>query len=194
MARGHEMSTARAVFTAVNAATLTGFPSTVGLEDFDEEGILGPSAVLALMVGGALFSMIAGGVAVVRILRLPYSPAQVVWAALASLLLAVLAGATGLLSHDRRVFDSVFQAASAFTNSGLYVGRLSAPSTVRAHAVLLPLAFAGGLGLPVLMELFDRITGSARPLSRHTWTVLTTSAALYLVATLAFALILGPKG
>ena len=61
MARGHEMSTARAVFTAVNAATLTGFPSTVGLEDFDEEGILGPSAVLALMVGGALFSMIAGG-------------------------------------------------------------------------------------------------------------------------------------
>ena len=194
MARGHEMSSARAVFTAVNAATLTGFPSTVGLEDFDEEGLLGPSAVLALMVGGALFSTIGGGVAVVRILRLPYSQGQVVSAALASLLLAVLAGATGLLSYDRRVFDSLFQATSAFTNCGLHVGRLSAPATLRAQAVLLPLAFVGGLGLPVLMELFDRLTGSPRRLSTHAWTVLTTSALLYLGATLAFALMLAPRG
>ena len=194
MARGHEMSSARAVFTAVNAATLTGFPSTVGLEDFDEEGLLGPAAVLALMVGGALFSTIGGGVAVVRILRLPYSPGQVVSAAVASLLLAVLAGATGLLAHDRRVFDSIFQATSAFTNSGLYVGRLSAPASVRAQAVLLPLAFVGGLGLPVLMELFDRITGGARRLSTHAWAVLTSSAVLYLGATLAFALLLAPRG
>ena len=125
--RGHEMSTARAVFTAVNAATLTGFPSTVGLEDFDEEGILGPAAVLVLMLGGALFSMIGGGVAAVRVLRLPYSQGQVAAAAVASLVLAILAGATPLLSPDRRMFDSLFQAASAFTNSGLYVGRLSAP-------------------------------------------------------------------
>ena len=190
MARGHEMSTARAVFTAVNAATLTGFPSTVGLEDFDEEGVLGPVAVLVLMVAGALFSMVGGGVAVVRILRLPYSPGQVVSAALASLLLAVLAGATCLLSYDRRVFDSVFQAASAFTNSGLYVGRLSAPSSVRAQAVLMPLAFLGGLGLPVLMEVFDRLTGSGRRLSMHARTVFGTSAALYLVATAVFTLML----
>ena len=193
MARGHEMSTARAVFTAVNAATLTGFPSTVGLEDFDEEGLLGPVAVLALMVGGALFAMIAGGVAVVRVLRLPYSPGQVASAALAATLLAVLTGATALLSPDRRVFDSVFQAASAFTNSGLYVGRLSTAASVRAQAVLMPLAFVGGLGLPVIMELFDRVTGGAKSLSAHARTVFTTSAALYLGATLVFFVILALK-
>ena len=190
MARGHEMSTARAVFTSVNAATLTGFPSTVGLEDFDEEGILGPAAVLVLMLGGAMFVMVGGGVAVVRVLRLPYSPGQVVSAALAALLLSVLAGATGLLSHERRVFDSVFQAASAFTNSGLHVGRLSAPSSLRAQTVLLPLAFLGGLGLPVLMEVFDRLTGGAKRLSLHARTVFATSAVLYLVATAVFAIIL----
>jgi trk system potassium uptake protein TrkH len=193
MAAGHEMSTVRAVFTAINAATLTGFPSTVGLEDFDEEGLLGPVTVLVLMVAGALFSMIAGGVAVVRILRLPYSPGQVVSAAFASLLLAVLAGATCLLSPDRRVFDSVFQATSAFSNSGLYVGRLSGASTVRGQAVLLPLAFLGGLGLPVLMEAFDRLTGSRRRLSTHARVVFATSALLYFAGTAAFFLMLASR-
>ena len=188
MSRGHEMSLARAVFTSVNAATLTGFPSSVGLEDFDEEGALGPVAVLVLMLGGALFSLVGGGIAAVRILRMPYSDAQVIAAAVASLALAVIAGAAALLSPDRRLFDSVFQAASAFTNSGLYTGRLSGAATVRVQAVLMPLAFLGGLGLPVLMDLFDRATGASGRLSVHTRTVLGTSAVLYLLATLAFAL------
>jgi Trk-type K+ transport system membrane component len=150
------MSLARAVFTSVNAATLTGFPSSVGLEDFDEEGALGPAVVLALMAGGALFSLIGGGIAAVRVLQLPYSDTQVISAAVASLAIAVVAGAAALLSPERRLFDSVFQAASAFTNSGLYTGRLPGVSSVRAQAVLMPLAFLGGLGLPVLMDLFDR--------------------------------------
>jgi Trk-type K+ transport system membrane component len=111
----------------------------------------------------------------------------------ASLAIAVVAGAAALLSPDRRLFDSVFQAASAFTNSGLYTGRLPAASSVRAQAVLMPLAFLGGLGLPVLMDLFDRVTGAARRLSTHSRTVLGTSAALYLLGTLAFALMLLPR-
>ena len=193
MARGHEMSVARAVFTAVNAATLTGFPSTVGIEDFDEEGVVGPVTVLVLMLGGAMFSMIGGGAAVVRVLRLPYSQGQVVSAAVAATVLAVLAGATGLLAPDRRVFDSVFQAASAFTNSGLHVGRLPAADTLRAQAVLLPLAVLGGLGLPVLMELFDRATGQTRVMSKHTRTALATTALLFLMATLVFVALLGTR-
>jgi trk system potassium uptake protein TrkH len=192
-ATGHEMSGIRAAFMAVNAATLTGFQGTVGLEDLDEQGILGPATVLALTLGGALFSMIAGGLAAVRVLRLPYTGRQVVSAAFASLLIAVLAGATPLLSPDRRMFDSLFLATSAFTNSGLYVGRLPGISSVLPHAVLLPLSFAGGLGLPVLMELFDRVTGGAPRVSNHSRTVLWTSAVLYLGATAAFLLLLSPR-
>jgi Trk-type K+ transport system membrane component len=149
--------------------------------------------VLALTVGGALFSMIAGGLAAVRVLRLPYTGGQVVASAFASLLIAVLAGATPLLSPDRRMFDSLFLATSAFANSGLYVGRLPGISNILPHAVLLPLSFAGGLGLPVLMELFDRITGGAARLSAHSRTVLWTSAALYLGATAAFLVLLSPR-
>jgi trk system potassium uptake protein TrkH len=126
---------------------------------------------------------------------MPYSDGQVVSAALATLLIAVLAGATPLLGPDRRMFDAVFQATSAFANSGLYVGRLNGVSSVVPHAVLLPLAFVGGLGLPVVMELFDRATGGARgrPLSVHTRTVFVTSAALYLAGTLIFLALLSPR-
>ena len=42
-ATGHEMSGIRALFMSVNAATLTGFQGTVGLEDLDEQGLLGPA-------------------------------------------------------------------------------------------------------------------------------------------------------
>ena len=192
---GHEMSSLRAAFLAVNASTLTGFQSTVGLEDLEEEGTLGPATVLVLIVGGALFSLIGGGIAAVRVLRMPYSDGQVVWAALAALLIAVLAGATPLLGPDRRMFDAVFQATSAFANSGLYVGRLNGVSSVVPHAVLLPLAFIGGLGLPVLMELFDRATAGrgGRPLSIHTRTVFVTSAVLYLSGTLIYLALLSPR-
>ena len=187
----------RAAFLAVNASTLTGFQSTVGLEDLEEEGTLGPATVLVLIVGGALFSLIGGGIAAVRVLRMPYSDGQVVWASLAALLIAVLAGATPLLGPDRRMFDAVFQATSAFANSGLYVGRLNGVSSVVPHAVLLPLAFIGGLGLPVLMELFDRATAGrgagARPLSVHTRTVFVTSAVLYLSGTLIYLALLSPR-
>ena len=191
-ATGHEISGVRALFMSVNAATLTGFQGTVGLEDLDEQGILGPATVLVLTVGGALFGMIGGGLAAVRALRLPYTAGQVVAAALASLVIAVLAGATPLLSPDRRMFDALFQATSAFTNSGLYVGRLPGVSSVLSHAVLMPLAFVGGLGLPVLMELFDRITGGTPRLSAHSRMVLGTSAVLYLGATAAFLVLLSP--
>ena len=193
---GHEVSTLRAVFLAVNASTLTGFQSSVGLEDLEEEGPLGPVTVLVLTLGGALFSMIGGGLAVVRIVRLPYSDGQVVAAAFAALLIAVLAGATPLLGPDRRMFDAVFQSTSAFANSGLYVGRLSGAAGLVPHAVMLPLAFVGGLGLPVLMELFDRATAGARgrPLSEHTRTAIATSALLYLLGAIVFLSLLSPRG
>jgi trk system potassium uptake protein TrkH len=192
---GHEMSSLRAAFLAVNASTLTGFQSTVGLEDLEEEGKLGPATVLVLIVGGALFSLIGGGLAAVRVLRMPYTDGQVVSAAVATLLIAVLAGATPLLGPDRRMFDAVFQATSAFANSGLYVGRLDGVLGIVPHAVLLPLAFVGGLGLPVLMELFDRVTGGAkgRPLSVHTRTVFFTSALLYLAGTIIYLALLSPR-
>ncbi|HZL37525.1 MAG TPA: hypothetical protein VFC78_19560 [Tepidisphaeraceae bacterium] len=64
-------------------------------------------------------------------------------------------------------------------------------ATWQAQGVLLPLSILGGLGLPVLMELYDLIVG-ARRLSRHSRMVLALAAGVYLAATYALFISLLP--
>jgi Trk-type K+ transport system membrane component len=180
---GQELSFRRTVFAAVNATTLTGFQQDVG------SSLVGADVLrLALTLGGTLFTLIAGGMAVVRIARMPYTDGQVARCACVAVLAATLVGAAVLLNADRPLVASALQAASAFGNSGLYAGRLPGVLDWRTHAVLMPLAFLGALGLPVLMELFDRLTG-ARKLSTHSGTVLVLAAGVYLLGTGVIALL-----
>src|SRR5947199_3108939 len=73
--RGNEMSFQRAAFTAVNAGTLTGFQQPVAL---DEYGASGQACVLTLTVGGTLFTLIVGGIALNRLLRMRYRDVQII--------------------------------------------------------------------------------------------------------------------
>src|SRR6184192_693564 len=73
--RGNEMSFERAVFTAVNASTLTGFQQAVALDDYAPRG---QACVMTLMCGGILFTLLIGGIGLTRAIRLPYSDAQVI--------------------------------------------------------------------------------------------------------------------
>jgi len=179
MVHGNEMSFDRTLFTAVNAATLTGFQQTIGVREFNAAGGAGVAAVFVLMLAGMLFSFIAGGLAVVRIARLPYTDRQVVTSAMTAVALATLAGGACLANGGRSVWDAVFLSASAFGNSGLYIGQLVPLNSAATFVVLLPLAVLGGLGLPVLMELFDLTFGRLK-LSAHSRVVLSTSAIVYL--------------
>lgn len=176
---GNEMSRQRALFAAVNAATLTGFQQSTNVNDYTP---LGQMLVLGLTLAGILFSFIAGGLAVVRIARMPYSDGRVVAWAFGATMIALILGACALLGDGRGIFAASFQALGAFGNSGLYLGRLPAQDAARTHVVLLPLAVLGGLGLPVLMELFDRVRGRIC-LSAHSQSVLIWTAGVYMVAT-----------
>jgi Trk-type K+ transport system membrane component len=75
----------------------------------------------------------------------------------------------------------MFDAASAMGNSGLYAGTLPAVNAWQTQLILLPLALLGGLGSPVLIELFDRARGRG-PLSTHSQRVLRWTAGIYVVA------------
>ena len=191
MVSGNQMNYDRAVFTAVNAATLTGFQQTVGVREFNASGSAGVLAVFVLALAGMLFSMIGGGLAVVRIARLPYTDRQVVTAGCTSVALMTLAGAVCLANGGRGVFDALFLSASAFGNSGLYIGKLPSLFSPATFLVLLPLALLGGLGLPVLMELFDLTFGRLN-VSRHSRVVLRTSAIVYLAALLVLLVVQFP--
>jgi trk system potassium uptake protein TrkH len=129
-----------------------------------------------------VFTFVAGGMAVVRIARMRYTDGQVARCACVAVLAATIGGGAFLLDRGRPLVAAVLQSASAFGNSGLYAGHLPGVLDWRTHAVLMPLAFAGALGVPVLMELFDRITG-ARKLSTHSSTVLVLAAGIYLLGT-----------
>ena len=189
MVGGNEMSDERALFTSMNAVTLTGFQQTVSVNQY-----LLPGQVMAfiLTLGGALLSLIIGGLAVVRILRLPYSDGKVVVAAVVWLGVATMGGAALLIRPGQDLFSLLMQAASAFSNSGVYIGQLSGIMDWRqTHVVLLPLAVLGGLGLPVLMELYDWALRRKR-VSLHGRTVLAMTAGLYLGGFVVFALLQWP--
>jgi Trk-type K+ transport system membrane component len=187
VARGNETTFDRSVFTAVNACTLTGFQQTMGLREMRAAGMAGPLLMLFLTFCGSLMSLIVGGLAACRVLRMPHTTWQIVWAAISSILLATMGGAAALAGNGRSVFEAIFQSASAFSNSGLWIGEFPSTTAGSTYFVLLPLVVLGGLGLPVLIELSDRIFGGP-PISRHSRLVLTLTASFYLAGVIALLL------
>ena len=168
---GNEPSRPLALMTAVNAATLTGFQQARTPADFTP---FGQVVTLVLIVGGTLFSLIGGGLAVVRIARLSYQDRTVATWAAAAVGCAAIVG-VALTDPGRPSVAAVYLAVSAFGNCGLYLGQLPVGGDPRTAIVLLPLAILGGLGLPVLMDL-----GRLRA-SPHTRRVLAASAVVYLL-------------
>ena len=171
---GNELSKHQAVMVAVNAATLTGLQQARNPADYTPAG---QTITLGLMVGGTLFSLVGGGLAVVRIARLPFRDRTVALAAVSAVVAAAVIGGLG---SSQTPFDGAYQAVSAFANAGLYVGRLPAAGGPRAMFLLMPLAIVGSLGMPVLLDGVNRLRGRGH-LSAHTRQVLLASAVVYLL-------------
>jgi trk system potassium uptake protein TrkH len=185
MPTGNALAPDRAVFTSVNAATLTGFQLSIHPSTFEPPG----KAVLFLLtLAGTMFSLVVGGLAVKRILRFDWPDRRIV---LAAVILHGAAIALGLLlptGGERTFFGRVFQSIAALGNSGLYVDIPPSASELSTHAVLLPLAVVGGLGITVVIELWDAVLHK-RPLSNHARTVLMMTAALYLIGVVCLTLL-----
>ena len=179
--RGNELSFERSIFTAINAATLTGFQQAVALDLY---GRLGQATVMTLMIGGSVLSLLIGGLGLARLLKLPYDAKAIASGTFFTYVFALSCGTSLLLEPTRGLVASVSQAASAFGNSGLYLGTLPGATDWRTHAALMPLAFLGGLGIPIILELTDAIF-RRQSLSKHARIVLLLSAVIYLVGLVA---------
>ena len=184
------LNSVRALFIAINAATLTGFQQSVGVLGLNS---FGQFVVLMLIVAGSLFSMIVGGLAVRRIVRLGYSDGQIILGAIIAEAVAILLGLPFLrgINPDGGSFAALFLSASAFGNCGLFLSKEVPTSGFAVHWIILPMAIAGGLGLPVLMDLTASVFNQ-KPLSKHTWTCLTMSAWFYAIGFVIFAACLLP--
>ncbi|MGH7178521.1 MAG: potassium transporter TrkG [Tepidisphaeraceae bacterium] len=183
MVAGNELSVERSIFASVNAGTLTGFQQGISVRSY-----LLPAqiAVFVLMLSGTFVALTVGTLAVARILNLPYSTARVLGSAAVAQIIATALGMAVVIGAERPPLEAAFQAASAFGNCGLYLGTMPGVSTLQTQ-LLLMLAIAGGLGLPVLMELFDSVTGWRKP-SAHTRVCVAVTCGLFVVS---FVVLLG---
>jgi Trk-type K+ transport system membrane component len=177
---GNETTWDRAVFTATSAATLTGFQQTMGVSEMAAASWAGPLLLLALTLAGTFTSLFVGGLAASRILRTGHTALQIAASAVTAQAIATIVGATALVGSAGDPLVALFQSASAFGNSGLWLGPPPTTTGATTHAILLPLAVLGGLGLPVLMDLTNWMFGKS-DLSTHTRTVLKLSALAYLL-------------
>jgi trk system potassium uptake protein TrkH len=178
MPAGNDLNPDRAVFTSVNAATLTGFQLSMHPSIFSVGGKL---MVLGLTVLGTLFTLVVGGMAVKRVLGLAWPDGRLVRVALVVEAFVLMLGAFSSGGGGaEKVLGGMVQTAAAWGNSGLYVESAPVQTEVYTHVVLLPLALLGGLGLVVILEVIDALVGR-RPVSRHTQVVLRVTAALFLI-------------
>lgn len=185
MALGNAMSFDRAVLTVVNTATLTGFQQKLGPNYFKGPGQF---LVLMLTVAGSLFSLIVGGLAVKRTLRLRFSDWQIIHAAWIAEGIALLIGAAGGCGVHGKLVEGLSQGASAFGNSGIALGRPFGVMAWQTHLIVLPMVVIGGLGITVVMELYE-LLAHARPLSRHSRTALAWTVGVYVAGVLIFSVL-----
>jgi len=173
---GNEMTPDRALFTAVNAATLTGF-SGAGMESLLWPGRM---VILLLTVFGAFYALVMGGHLLCRAVGLHYTDRQIMRTTLVIEAFLLF----GVTPFFLPITDSVIPAAQlaigAFANSGVSWGRLPDATSWATHVIILPLTVLGGLGIPVILELWNWLL-RRNPLSAHTDISTKLTAAVYLL-------------
>ncbi|MDB5298272.1 MAG: H(+)-transporting two-sector ATPase [Phycisphaerales bacterium] len=172
----------RAIFSSVSAVTLTGLRQVIdaapGAGGSDGQ-LLVPLTLLGLTLGASFVTLAAAGLPACRVLGMSHSAKRVCAAAGVLVVGGTLLGSLGLWNGARSYLDALVQAASAVGNSGVFWGRLPRGDGWQTQVVLLPLSVLGGLGLPVVLDLYDRATGRTTSLLPHTKLVLGLSAAAY---------------
>lgn len=180
---GVRLSFSRAIFHAVSASTLSGFPNTLSINDFLLPGQI---ALLALNVIGTFCAMSLGALALKHVLGLSASNVKLIALSLGLVVVALIPGAVVF-----RTLAGTLSSSAAFANSALQIGVIPPPTSSYLHLFLLPLSLAGGLGLPILMDLFRRVTTKHHRLSAFSLLTLTGWAAMFLTL-LAFFLLTRP--
>lgn len=168
------MSSKRATFFVANAATLSGFQTTVTLESLRP---LGQIAVFVLMLAGAILSWLVGGILVTRALRLNIGLRSIFTAIAAMLVITVLIGA--ITAPAGGLWQNIFGCVSALSNCGLWIGAAPGNDAVVTHASLLPLAVVGGVGVTILIELLRAPLNKS--ISPHAKSTIAMMAGVYII-------------
>ncbi|MFV0428562.1 MAG: TrkH family potassium uptake protein [Arachnia sp.] len=209
---GHSTHVLDSAFTSVSALCITGLAVVpadhwshfgqvviLGLIEAGGFGIVTVAGLLTMLATGRLtlrHSMVAGYELHSRSIgdawRLPMRIGVVmllVQSVTASLL------SLGFRQHTdswpQAIWYGVFHAISAFNNAGFALRNNSLMDYVGDPMVILPICIAiivGGLGFPVLLELWRRLRGKRVPLSVHARLTLAGTVILLVIGVVGFAI------
>ncbi len=183
MVGGASLPVPRALFAAINAATLTGFQQSIAIDQLLWPGQV---ALLLLMLAGTFVTLVASALAIKHVVHASYSALRLTVAAVVFEIIAVPFGAAALFLANRpsldvegtetgrRIFASIFNAASGFGNCGLHLPYSSvdstiAPTSFSAWMILMPLSMLGGLGLIITIDLILSVAHRRRPAPYTLW-------------------------
>lgn len=203
---GPQLSWTDSLFTITSAVCVTGLIVRDTATDFTPFGqaIIGIFILLGglgIMIFGTVFAMLLGTrtslrdeITLSRLLNDQplQSVVQLTQFILLSTLVCIGIGALvmipmwhGPMPLTDRVGYSLFHSVSAFCNAGFALqsdSMMQYRYSMLSHAVVVPLLVMGGLGFPVISNLYGWCRGRSR-MTLHTRTVLTTSAVLYISGT-----------
>lgn len=206
-ASGPPLSWTDSMFTITSAVCVTGLIVRDTATDFTPFGqaIIGIFILLGglgIMIFGTVFAMLLGArtslrdeITLSRVLN--DQPLQNVVRLtqfiLISTMVLIMLGAVlmvpmwhGSMPVTERLGYSLFHSVSAFCNAGFALESDSLMGyrySLLSHAVIVPLLVVGGLGFPVISNLYTWCRNRGR-LTLHTKVVLTTTAVLYVGGTL----------
>jgi len=177
----------RALFTAVNASTLTGFTQAFAMPD--DFAFMPRLVFLMQILSGLCLSLIGGGVLVARLIGARHTDRQVAVTALVMIGFSALIGAA-TLRVDESFLTAVTRGVGALAGAGLTAGAVRETSNLWLHVILLPMSFVGGLGTVAILELWRALV-HRECMSRHALTAFAVTAGVYIVGVLLIAPLLG---
>jgi trk system potassium uptake protein TrkH len=204
---GPPLSWTDSLFTITSAVCVTGLIVRDTATDFTPFGqaIIGIFILLGglgIMIFGTVFAMLLGArtslrdeITLSRVLNDQplQNVVQLTQFILLSTMVCILIGTVAMiplwqesLSLTERVGYSLFHSVSAFCNAGFALKSDSLVAyrySMLSHMVIVPLLVIGGIGFPVISNLYSRVRHKTR-LTLHTKTVLTTTAVLYVGGTI----------
>jgi Trk-type K+ transport system membrane component len=128
--------------------------------------------------------------AITRICQLGFSDQRLMVGSAVVIVGLSIVGGAAMGDFASGIVSPLFAAGSAVTGSGLVMDEHWTLMSYRLHAVLMPLAIVGGLGLPTLLELYDRVV-RCRPITRYSKLVIVAVAASYAVGMLLLLATMG---
>ncbi len=170
----------RALFTAANYSTLTGFAQ--GFATPEEFG-LAPRVVFLLQILSGLFlSLIGGGMLMARLAKSRHSDRRVATTALAMIGFAALAGACSIQSEES-LLSATTRGLGGLAGAGTVPGVIRDSSNLWLQLLLLPMSLIGGVGTLAVLEAWRALAHRER-MSRHSLTVCAVTAGVYLAGLL----------